>query len=310
MRTAAMLLWVAACGTSGTPIVPPDAYQPLDAPDRVGAGPGGGKLAELRFAVVGDTRPANLDDTAGYPTAIVRQIWVDVAGEHVQFALTTGDYMFASTTGAEVGPQLDAYLGARASYPGIVYPALGNHECNGYTKSNCGPGGHEGTPPNYTQFLARMVEPIGETQPYFVERFAAADGSWTAKFVFIAANAWNLEQAHWLDQVLTEPTTYTFAIRHEPHDADTAPGVGPSAQLLAAHPLTMLITGHSHTYRHIPAWREIIVGNGGAPLTSATNYGYTIIARNADGTIDVTSRDYQTLEPIDHFAVTANGVAP
>ena len=67
---------------------------------------------------------------------------------------------------------------------------------------------------------------------------------------------------------------------------------------------------HTHTYRHVPAYREIIVGNGGAPLTSGTNFGYVIVARQPDGTLDITSKDYQTLALIDHFAVTANGLAP
>jgi len=310
MRRLVFAAWLAGCG-SPAPVVP-DAYVPLDAPDHAGAGPGGGILDDLRFAVVGDTRPANLDDTAGYPTAIVQQIWAGVEAEtpRTAFAITTGDYMFASTGGSQVGPQLDLYLGARATYSGIVYPALGNHECNGYTKSNCGPGGIDGAPPNYTQFLDRMLGPIGEARPYFIERFAASDGSWTAKLVFVAGNAWTDAHAQWLELVLGEPTTYTFVIRHEQHDADTAPGVGPSQQIIAKYPLTLMIVGHSHTYRHIPAYREIIVGNGGAPLTSSTNYGYVIVARQPDGTIQVTSSDYQSHASVDQFSVTANGAAP
>ena len=311
MRCLLVMAVAAGCGDPQAPVTA-DAYVALDAPAHEGPGPGGGLLAELRFAVVGDTRPANLDDTAGYPTTIVQQIFADVEAEAPQpvFAVTTGDYMFASTSGAEVGPQLDLYLNARASYTGFIYPAMGNHECNGYTKSNCGPAGNDGQPPNYTQFMARMIEPIGEGRPYFIERFAATDGSWTAKFVFVAGNAWDKGQATWLDLVLGEPTTYTFVVRHEPPESNTAPGVDPSQAIMAKHPLTMLIAGHTHTYRHVPAYREIIVGNGGAPLTSGTNFGYVIVARQPDGTLDITSKDYLTLVPIDHFAVTANGLVP
>src|SRR6185312_12473259 len=106
------------------------------------------------FAVVGDTRPANVDDTAGYPTAIVQTIFGDVAADPAQprFAVTTGDYMFATVDGGQVDPQLDAYLGARAAYNGVVYPAMGNHECNGYTDSNCGPSGMGHEPPNYLEY--------------------------------------------------------------------------------------------------------------------------------------------------------------
>lgn len=48
-----------------------DAWLPVDAPPTLGAGNGGGTLDELRFAIIGDTRPANLDDTAHYPRDIV-----------------------------------------------------------------------------------------------------------------------------------------------------------------------------------------------------------------------------------------------
>ena len=312
MKYLAGVLVLTACTANGSSPAIPDAHLPLDAPARLGAGNGGGLVDDLRFAVVGDTRPANLDDTANYPTAIVRQIWTDVEAEvpHPAFAVTTGDYMFASTDHAEQGPQLDLYLGARAAFHGIVYPTLGNHECDGYTKSNCGPSGVTGEPANYLVYMSRMVEPLDELRPYYVERFAATDSNWTAKFVFIAANAWNKDQAAWLEQTLSEPTTYTFVMRHEAHDSPTAPGVGPTTLILAKHPLTMLIVGHTHAYRHVPAYREIIVGNGGAPLTSSTNYGYVIVARNPDGTIGVTSYDYLSHAVVEQFVVKPDGVAP
>ena len=309
MRLAVLVVLATACSYPGSgPPPPADAYVVLDAPTRVGPGPGGGHLAELRFAVVGDSRPANLDDTAHYPADVVHQIFNDVEGEAVPFAVTTGDYMFASTGGQEVGPQLDLYLGARAAFTGVVYPTMGNHECTGYTDSNCGPGGADGMTANYAGFLQRMLGPLGETRPYFAERFAATDGSWTAKFVFVAANAWNDAQSRWLDLVLAEPTTYTFVVRHEPHYSETAPGVDPSQMIMARHPLTMLLTGHTHSYAHVPAYREIVVGNGGAPLTSGTDFGYVIIARQADGTLQVTSKTYMTHAIVEQFAVTPDGV--
>jgi glycine/D-amino acid oxidase-like deaminating enzyme len=223
--------------------------------------------------------------------------------------VTTGDYMFASNK-TDVDAQLDQYLAARMAYSGIVYPTMGNHECTGYTKSNCGPGGTDGAPPNYTEFLARMIQPLGEDRVWYAERFAATDGSWTAKFVFVAANAWSSTQARWLDAVLGEPTTYTFVIRHEPHYSDTAPGVDPSQQIMARHPLTMLLTGHTHSYEHVAAYREIIVGNGGAPLSASTNYGYVIVARQPDGTLQEAEYDYATHAMVDHFTIGPDGAAP
>lgn len=297
---------VPAChGDSG--IVFEDAFVAVDAPSNLGAGPGGGLLPELRFAVVGDTRPSLPDDTANYPTAIVRQIWTQVATINPQFGVTTGDYMFATIDHGEQMPQLDLYLAARSAYGGVVYSALGNHECTSDTFSNCGDGNQDGEPANYKAYLSRLVNPIGETRPYFIERFAATDGSWSAKFVFVAANAWDDHQAAWLDAVLQQPTTYTFVVRHEPHEAMAARGVAPSVSIVGKHPLTLNLVGHIHTYRHDPDSLELLVGNGGAPLSTAVDFGYTIITRKQDGSLDVSSFNYMTNALIDQFGLNADG---
>jgi len=305
------LVVAAGCNGGGPPgPVYLDAPKPLDAPDHPGAGPGGGILTELRFAICGDTRPAVIDDTPNYPTAVATQVWADVAALSPlpQFAVTTGDYQFASTDGSEQAPQLDLYLSARAAFPNFVYPTMGNHECTGFTDSNCGPGAQDGEPPNYTVFMQKMVMPIGEANPYFIERFAAADGSWTAKLVDIAANAWTLQQSQWLEAALSEPTTYTFVARHEPIDATSAPGTSPSTEIIARYPLTLLITGHTHTYGHDPAYKQIIVGNGGAPLTSDADYGYVVVVRQADATLQVTSYDYANGPIMEQFVISADGL--
>jgi hypothetical protein len=305
---ASILAASLACGCHGTPAFR-DAQVDVDAPVRDGAGPGGGLLTDLRFAIIGDTRPTLEDDTTNYPTAVVTQIWEDIAAETpaIQFAVATGDFMYASSSGGQVDPQLDLYLGARGNYLGALYPTMGNHECNALTQSNCGPGNSDGTPTNYDEFLARLVAPTGETKPYYIERFAAPDGSWTAKLVVIAANAWTTAQADWLDAVLAEPTSYTFAARHEPSDATAAPGVAPSQAILAMHPVTLVIGGHVHQYSRGPANDEIVVGNGGAPLSGVTNYGYVVIARQPDATLQITAYDYMTHAVVDQFAVNAAG---
>src|SRR5262249_20062339 len=159
------------------------------------------------------------------------------------------DYMFADPSGTQASAQLDIYLAARGNYAGDVYAAMGNHECNGYTASNCGPGTQGGVTTNYTQYMTRMVQPLGFQHPSFDAYYQAPDKSWTAKVVVVAANAWNTDQAAWLDQALSVPSTYTFVVRHEANSADTAPGVTPSAQIIAKHPLTLLIVGHTHTYQ-------------------------------------------------------------
>jgi hypothetical protein len=226
------------------------------------------------------------------------------------FAIATGDYMFAKPAVGQAGPQLDLYLAARTRYPNPVFPALGNHECTGATASNCGDVSVDGLTDNYQQFVAKLLAPIGQTLPYFTFTVAAIDGTWTAKFVFVAANAWSTDQAAWLDGALVPETTYTFVVRHEPTAANTAPGVDPSQQIIDAHPYTLLITGHTHTYER-RSGREIVIGNGGAPLSGSKDFGWGLVQQRADGAIQVDMLDYHTGLPDlgFRFAVNADGSA-
>jgi hypothetical protein len=264
----------------------------------------------LYFAVVGDTRPASEDDTAGYPTAIITQIYshIDALSPRPSFAVSTGDYQFAAPAGAEGATQLDLYLGARAKYSGTVFPAMGNHECTGFTASNCGAGNADGVTNNYTSFLTKLLAPINQTNPYFEIDVNAADSSWTSKLLFVAANAWTQTQADWLDHALSRQTTYTFVLRHEPAAANTAPGVTPSENILGNHPYTLAIVGHTHTYER-PGPREVIVGNGGAPLSGGKNYGFGMVSQRDDGAIAVDMIDWSSglADASFHFAVKADG---
>lgn len=304
---------LALVGCRGDATQIPDA-RPLDAPPADHDAPvlPDGQLppiAALRFGIVGDTRPPSPDDTLHYPTAIITRIWQDLDAETpaLPFVISTGDYMFANAGTSEQQPQLALYERARATYAGVQFPALGNHECTGATASNCGAGNADGLTKNYQAFLQVMLGPIGVTTPYYVEHVAAADASWTAKLVFVACNAWDAGQASWLDAALAEPTTYTFVVRHEGVDALSGSPCSASQPILEAHPLTLLIVGHTHTYRHQPSARQVIVGNGGAPLTSGRNYGYAVVARRDDGAIALTAYDYLTHNILDAFAVLADG---
>ena len=269
-------------------------------------------MSRLYFAVIGDTRPPNQDETSAYPTAIIDALFNDVTAlkPMPSFVVSTGDYMFASTTGTEQGTQLDLYLAARSKYPGLQFPAMGNHECNGATDSNCGAGTVSGVTSNMSAFLTQLLAPIGQTSPYYVINVAAPDGSWTAKLVFIAANAWSDAQGTWLDQTLSAATTYTFVVRHEPADTTTTPGVTPSEAILAKYPYTLEIVGHTHEYGH-PAPREVLIGNGGAPLSGSGNYGFGVYSQQSDGTIAVDAIDYASglADGTFHFAVKPDGTA-
>lgn len=264
-------------------------------------------MSRLYFAVVGDTRPANVDDTAGYPTATITKIFQAMTSlsPSPTFGVSTGDYMFATPGKGNATPQLDLYLQARAGYAGTMFPAMGNHECTGYTASNCGQGNTDGVTENYTAFLSQMLGPIAQPKPYYAINVSGTGGAWTAKLVFVAGNAWDSGQSTWLASTLAQPTTYTFILRHEPASASTAPGVGPSEQIMAKYPYTLAIVGHTHTYQKSGA-REVIVGNGGAPLSGTGTYGFGLVQQLATGAIQVDMIDSSTGQPVSGFTFRVN----
>ena len=97
----------------------------------------------FRFAVFGDVRPAQENDTANYPKDIVTGLFTQIAAQSPNFVVGTGDYMFAgSTNSTAVDAQLAMLLDAEKGFAGPIYHALGNHECTGATASNC-PNGNE-----------------------------------------------------------------------------------------------------------------------------------------------------------------------
>ncbi|MBI5609917.1 MAG: metallophosphoesterase [Deltaproteobacteria bacterium] len=295
----------------------PDVPDPVDTstadtgepvpPDQVDNG--GGTLANLDFAIVGDTRPPVPNVVSLYPTAIITKIWQGVPAEQppLPFAITTGDYVFSTKNSSTAAPQFDLYLGARAKYAGKVFYALGNHECTGATASNCGPGNKDGETALFNTFKSKLLAPIGKVLPYYSLKFKATSGKWTAKFVVVAANAWDADQAAWLEQALAEPTTYTFVVRHESDQATEAPGVLPSAAIMAKYPYTLLIAGHTHTYAYYPSKREIVLGTGGAPLATAINYSYGVVRQKPNMLLEVNVYDYTTHAVLGHFVVAANG---
>ena len=136
----------------------------------------------------------------------------------------------------------------------------------------------------------------------------ASDASWTCKLVFVAGNAWGPGDNAWLDGVLARPTTYTIIVRHEPKAADQAPGAHDSEILMANHPYTLAIVGHTHTYGRT-GQRQVTIGNGGAPLTGGVNYGWGLIQQRSDGALQVDMVDYATgqLDLGFRFAVHPDG---
>ncbi len=275
---------------------------------------------------MGDTRPPNEDDVSGYPTAVITKIWqeVEAASPRPAFAITTGDYQFAGPThtpGTQ-STQIGYYMSARAAYSGIQFPVMGNHECDGSTADNCYDCGSNcsyvgGTctsgvcvTPNGSVWGNAMLAPIGQsaTKPYYSINVNGPGNAWTSKFVFIACNAWSSAQASWLASELSSSTTYTFVVRHEGTTATTAPCLSGSGSMnadtiISQHPYTLLIAGHTHTYAYYSSEKQVIVGNGGAPLTGGVNYGYVIARQQSNGGILFTEYDYSTNAATSTFIV-------
>jgi hypothetical protein len=107
---------------------------------------------------------------------------------------------------------------------------------------------------------------------------------------------------------MAKTTTYTFVIRHEATGTSGPPGVAPSDTIINGFPYTLLIVGHTHTYEH-KSTREVLFGNGGAPLTGSSNYGFGLFSQRSDGAITVDAIDYQsgTADAKFHFVVTPAG---
>ncbi|MGH7295355.1 MAG: metallophosphoesterase [Polyangiaceae bacterium] len=285
-------------------------------------GASGGSISRLVFGVVGDTRPTNEDDPSGYPSSIISTIFSDLQAQSPRppLVVATGDYQFSSTgSNSTATQQVDLYMQARAGYSGSFFPAMGNHECGvsgGFTTSdnnNCGPGNQGGATPNYNAFIKQMLAPISQTKPYYSINVNATDGSWTAKFVVTAANAWDTAQQTWLESTLAQKTTYTFVIRHEASDSypPLPPGVAGVDAALANAPYTLLIVGHAHTYGHYSSTpKSVTIGNGGAPITASNkDYGYAVFSQRCDGAIVADEYDYKTnaTDSYFHFVITPDG---
>jgi hypothetical protein len=273
----------------------------VSGPPPTGAvGPQGGTVSRLFFAVVGDSRPAQIDDTANYPTAIINQIYADIEAMNPrpQFVISTGDYMFARPSGDHGAAQMSLYQKAAQQFTGgPLFAVLGNHECTGATAVNCTPGALTN---NYNAFMSALIAPLNQQQPYYSVSFDAMDSSFTAKLIVVACNAWDAWQRSWLEGELKNATTFTFVARHEPVGTD-APCVAEMDALLGQYPYTLLIVGHSHTFLH--SGKQLIVGNGGAPITGTTPFGYATVEQQLGGGFIVTQYESTTGAAIGRFVV-------
>jgi hypothetical protein len=145
--------------------------------------------------------------------------------------------------------------------------------------------------------MSTLVQPLGQSLPYYSIPINATDGSWTAKLIILACNDWDSTQKSWLQNQLAQATTYTFVARHEPAATTNAPCVSDVEGLLASYPYNLSLVGHSHTFAQ--SGKQVIVGTGGAPIASSSSatYGYATVEQTSSG-FTVTQYDYSTAAPV------------
>jgi predicted phosphodiesterase len=119
-------------------------------------------------------------------------------------------------------------------------------------------------------------------------------------------------QSAWLTRTLSDAdsrATYTIVARHHP-EGDTSIAANASImQIIRSHKFALLLTGHTHAYTHqtVDQGRDMVLGNGGAPLISSGTFnGYTVIDQLASGRLQVTVYDVSTHASMDQWSVGPN----
>jgi hypothetical protein len=306
--------WDADLGTSSPPPDPATdmGTQPPSGTDlaRAGSGgpvgPRGGTVDLLHFGLSGDTRPPACEDTAHYPTPIIQSIADHIAQQNAQFALDLGDHMYVCNDSVQTATaQMDLFVGATRRFPGTWFMTEGNHEC---WKGPCVAGMPGVNDANYAVFMQALA-PISQT-PYY--SFDVQTSLGLATFVVIADNSWSNAQQSWLEQTLATADAkakYTIVARHHPTDDSTVATNPLSLQIVRAHKFALLLTGHSHLYKHTSAdgGRVLVMGNSGAPLiVGGTFYGYAIVDQLATGMLKVSVYDINAQSPVDAWTVGPN----
>ena len=212
--------------------------------------------------------------------------------------MATGDYMYANISAGTAQPQVNDYMAARAAYSGTFFPAMGNHECDGYTADNC---------TSFTQsdnikaFMSSMITPLGLSVPYYEVDINGLKGDFTSKMLVIACNYWNTAQQSWLTSALAKSTTYTILVRHEDSTATTGPCVNTVETLMKSATYNLSLVGHSHTFSVDASTKEIIIGNGGVQQT-AVPYGFATF-EELNGSFQIKQYDQSTGLSINTYTV-------
>lgn len=247
----------------------------------------------FRFAAFGDTRPGSSAVGSPYPTAVVEAVFRAIDRQAVDFVVASGDYIYvAGTNAAHAAAQMDTFLTARAQLSAStpVHYVMGNHEEN-----------------NVPTFQAKL-------SPQVYWRVNQGD----LKVVAIANDAWDSTQASWLAAQLGEPTKYTFVFRHQYWGSHGTLHDGEIQPIVAAHPYTLFIAGHDHSYKHKTTvirgdLREVVAGNAGAPFDdtwTSPYYGYILVEQQPDDRVQVTAYKVEPGMDVPPTAMDTWSVAP
>jgi len=304
MRCLLFCLSLAACQVAPARICDsrPDVVDPCGGPDG-GEGPisgtpdpgsvpsgrvdaNGGAVDRLWFATTGDTRPAECDQTNLYPKAAIAGIAAAMRALRVQFTVDLGDHMYVcNQSEAEARQQMSFYMEAVAQGPPAWWMTMGNHECgsDAYPFACFVNGAHDA---NFAAFMAALRRP----RPWYANDVQTSQG--LARFVVVADDSWNKEQASWLESTLADADTrarYTIIARHHPVDGMQA-GSAEIVSALKRHKHSLILTAHEHDYRRdTGAWRgrAVVVGLGGA----AGKWGFGTILQAQDSALVFVRRD-------------------
>ncbi len=266
----------------------------------------GGSVDRLYFGYTGDTRDAS--STTHYSStlqATINNIFTQMGGKGVEFALDGGDHMEASNFTEATGNMQD-YLSAAALLGKPVFMTLGNHECSQSFGSDCG-NGELFNDSKGMAFMNALGSSVGATQPYY--RFDVQTQSGKAVFLVVADDAWDSTQQQWLTQQLTDADAnakFTFVSKHHPNGNTDQPYFQQIYDLVTSHKYTMFLTGHSHEYKHpYNNPRALVMGLGGAPFDNPSQqwWGYATVMQCTNDYMQVNIYDQATGNQQDTFFV-------
>ena len=190
-------------------------------------------------------------------------------------------------------------------FGGTWFMTEGNHECMGSGSGYC-PTGSSNV--NFQAFLQALA-PVSST-PYYSVNVQTSLG--LATFVIVADNSFDSAQQTWLESTLTTADAnakYTIIAKHHPEGDTSVAANSTIMSIIRSHKFALLLTGHSHEYRHqtTDSGRDLVLGNGGAPLISAGTFnGYGVIDEQSNGQLQVSIFDVQSGAMQDQWSVSPN----